>query len=110
MILTLVRARIRAKDLQVISEFDADGNFLAGKGMDMGGNPFVDSNGNMYLVGQFAGTQDFDPGPGTDIHVANGVRDAFVIKLDPSGNYLWGRSWGGPGTCSQITMWRSRLR
>src|SRR5262249_54019938 len=27
-----------------------------------------DAAGNLYLVGQFTGEQDFDPGPGVDLH------------------------------------------
>ncbi|HYE76672.1 MAG TPA: hypothetical protein VEI97_01670, partial [bacterium] len=53
-------------------------------------------------VGQYAvanvltGTGDFDPGPGVANLTAVGQGDAYVLKLDSAGNYLWARSWGGP--------------
>lgn len=65
-----------------------------------GGNDFdnslsisVDANGNVYTVGQFLDTADFDPGPDTFNLVANGA-DAFIQKLDSNGNFAWAYSFG----------------
>jgi hypothetical protein len=52
------------------------------------------SEGNLYVVGSFAGTTDLDPGLGIDQHVSNGGDDAFLVRLDGDGNFVWGRTWG----------------
>ena len=51
----------------------------------------------VYVCGTFSGSVDFDPGPNEDIHQSNGGRDVFLSAYDWSGNYLWTRTWGGPG-------------
>lgn len=51
----------------------------------------TDANGNIYLVGEFSGTVDFDPGPGTVILTAPNT-GGFIVKLDPTGALLWARS------------------
>lgn len=55
----------------------------------------VDANGNAYLTGKYAGTNDFDPGSGTVSLPINGNVDAFVIRLTSSGNLSWARGIGG---------------
>jgi hypothetical protein len=52
-----------------------------------------DSKGNAVIVGAF--TTAFDDGTG-EIAGA-GLNDAFVLKLDPEGNLLWSRRFGGAG-------------
>jgi hypothetical protein len=50
-------------------------------------------DGSVYMGGSFTSIVDFDPGPGTDVHLpqsANG--DAFVTKLNPDGSYAWTRT------------------
>ena len=54
----------------------------------------VDSSGNVYTTGYFAGTADFDPGAGTTNLTANGSSDVFVSKLDSSGDLVWAKSFG----------------
>jgi len=46
-----------------------------------------DCDGNLLFAGQFSGSYDFDPGPGTDNHYSHGQSDAFVWKLMPDGYY-----------------------
>ncbi|MDP6162158.1 MAG: hypothetical protein QF837_05700, partial [Acidimicrobiales bacterium] len=56
----------------------------------------VDSSGNIYTTGDFSGTADFDPGPGTTNLTQNGGGyDAFVSKLNSSGDLVWAKSFGG---------------
>lgn len=58
----------------------------------------IDSAGNQYICGSFTGTVDFDPGSGVyNLSTASGQtqRDAFLVKLDPNGSFLWAKSFGG---------------
>jgi hypothetical protein len=55
----------------------------------------VDSIGNVYAAGTFAGTLDFDPSANTASLTSAGGADGFVWKLDPSGNMRWARQVGG---------------
>lgn len=64
-------------------------------GYDSGKKILADGLGNIYVVGGFVGTADFDPGPNTFILNSNGNQDVFVVKLDISGNFLWAISFGG---------------
>jgi hypothetical protein len=54
----------------------------------------VDNQGNILITGWFYETVDFDPGTGYEEHTANGKGDAFLIKMDANGGYLWGQVWG----------------
>jgi len=55
----------------------------------------VDSSGNIYTTGFFIGTVDFDPGDGTTNLTSAGANDAFVSKLNSSGELIWAKSFGG---------------
>lgn len=57
----------------------------------------VDEAGNPLVTGYFFNTVDFDPGPSTYTLSANN-NNAFVLKLDSSGNFLWAKNFGGSGT------------
>lgn len=69
---------------------------IGGTGTDQGRNITVDGSGNVYTIGQFVGTVDFDPGPGTFNVVGQGFfSDIFLSKLDASGNFVWAKRFGG---------------
>src|SRR5215831_10778338 len=55
----------------------------------------VDAAGNVYTTGDFSGTVDFDPGPGTYNLTSAGTYDMFISKLDSSGNFIWAKQMGG---------------
>ncbi|MBS4065692.1 MAG: T9SS type A sorting domain-containing protein [Chitinophagaceae bacterium] len=55
----------------------------------------VDASGNIYTTGTFSGTVDFNPGPGTYNLTSGGYSDAFITKLDASGNFVWAKSLTG---------------
>ena len=83
-----------------IQKLDSSGNLLWVR--QMGGeqqeNIFdltVDAQGNIYAVGWFRDTADFDPGLGTANLISHGFMDIFVLKLDKNGEYEWARSMGG---------------
>ncbi len=55
----------------------------------------VDASGNVYLLGQFLSSTDFDPGPGTATVVFEpSYYNVTIAKYDPSGNYIWAKSLG----------------
>ena len=54
-----------------------------------------DSEGNVYIAGEFNGSVDFDPGPGTTVLTSSGI-DAYVLKLNADGDLIWARNFGGP--------------
>ena len=65
----------------------------------------TDAAGNVYSVGQFEGTVDFDPGAGTFYMVAAGTHpNGFVCKLDASGNFVWAKKIEYASTCKSITL------
>lgn len=83
-----------------IQKVDVSGNFLwaktfGGTSDDYGYSIAVDGSGNVYTTGKFTGTVDFDPSGGIANHTANGGFDAYVQKLDASGNFLWVKTFGG---------------
>jgi hypothetical protein len=85
-------------DSAFVSKLDASGNFVWARSFD--GNSYgwslaVDSAGNVYTAGEFYGTVDFDPGPGITNLTGVGSIDAFVSKLDASGNFVWVKSFEG---------------
>jgi len=85
-----------------ISKLDNNGNFIwgkviAGPGNGLGMYIALDALNNVYLSGDFDLTIDFDPGPAVQNVTAIGG-DIFLIKLDASGNYMWGYAMGGNGS------------
>ena len=62
---------------------------FGGTSYDYGYSVAVDSSGNVYTAGLFYGTVDFDPGSGTENRTAVGGADAYLLKLDSSGDYAW---------------------
>lgn len=58
---------------------------------------FVDASGNVYSVGGYGGTTDFDPGVGVFNLTSNGSSDIFITKLDAAGNFVWAKAVGGSG-------------
>lgn len=79
-------------------KLDPNGEFVWAKAINaLFGGVAIDATGNIYLTGKFEGPVDFDPGPGLyNLSSVVGSTDAFVAKLDPSGNFLWAKKMGGP--------------
>lgn len=85
-----------------IQKMDAAGNFLWARslgdlGNDEGWSCSVDALGNVYTVGHFSGTVDFDPGPDSTKFTSAGNMDVFIQKMDAAGNFVWAKSIGGVG-------------
>ena len=54
----------------------------------------VNPQGELFVAGHFYETVDFDPGMETLNVTSAGLADAFVQKLDATGNFLWVKTWG----------------
>jgi hypothetical protein len=53
-----------------------------------------DGSSNVYVVGGYTNTVDFNPGSATSNHTSNGNRDAFMSKFRSDGTWLWTKTWG----------------
>lgn len=89
-----------------LMKLDPAGNFVWAKANSAGtqasfGTSFnssvVADGTNIYVLGYFSGTVDFDPGAGTQNLTSLGQSDIFVQKFDSNGNMLWIASEGGTG-------------
>lgn len=86
-----------------ILKIDGNGNFLWVKKLGDSERGYVlqprglvvDSYNNIYAAGKFTGTQDFDPGDKEYDLTSKGGSDGFVVKLDPSGDFVWAKQFGG---------------
>lgn len=83
-----------------VTRFNPDGSYawtrtIGGTGNDTLGGLASRMGDGVYFAGSFSGAVDFDPGPGQNVQVSNGVQDIFVAKLDHAGNFLWARTAGG---------------
>ena len=82
-----------------VQKLNANGDFqwaktFGGPELDNGLDVAVDANSNVYTVGIFNNTVDFDPGTSTDNHSSNGGYDVFIQKLDANGNFVWANTFG----------------
>ena len=92
-----------------IQKLDANGNFLWAKSCGRtersqefstsakGFSNSIDAVNNVYIIGYFIDTVDFDPGPGVANLSAIGESDIFIQKLDKNGDFLWAKAFGGKG-------------
>ena len=85
-----------------ITKLDGGGNILwakrfGGNAVDKGNSLALDPYGNVYTMGNFSTTADFDPSGNTFNLTSAGAYDIFITKLDASGNFLWAKGFGGTG-------------
>lgn len=84
-----------------IMKLNADGTFawaqrIGSVNQDIGEAITVDPSGNIIVTGTFIGTVDLNPGAGTNtVATPNGVSDAFVLKLDNAGTFIWAKAFTG---------------
>lgn len=87
-----------AKDRDIfVAKYDTSGHliWLNGGGSrilnfnDQISNLAIDSSGNVYVVGTFKDTLEFNE---QILLAGGGTQDAFLLALDPNGNVLWMRN------------------
>src|SRR3989344_5354681 len=69
-------------------------NQIGGTGSETSQDVVLDATGNVYTVGTFQGTADFNPGSGVFNLTSAGGHDVFVSKLDANGNFMWAKRFG----------------
>ena len=74
------------------TEYDSTGRFIWAKRIGGGFSDDVldikmDNRSNLYILGKFQSTVDFDPGPGV-FNVTTTFLSGFLLKLDNNGNFL----------------------
>ncbi|MDD3633052.1 MAG: SBBP repeat-containing protein [Candidatus Cloacimonetes bacterium] len=79
-----------------VAKLDSDGNWIwaqkaGGTDSDFGYDIAIDSSGNSYVTGYFAGTASF----GDTNLTSGGGNDIFIAKLDSNGNWPWAQRAGG---------------
>ncbi|MBN4072809.1 SBBP repeat-containing protein [Crocinitomix catalasitica] len=82
-----------------VQKMDASGNFVWAKRMGSTANDYgysitIDGFGNVYTIGYFQGTTDFDPAAGTFNLTSAGGFEVFIQKLDPAGAFTWAERVG----------------
>jgi len=92
-----------------VSKLDSAGNFVWAKSFGSSGasganSIVVNSAGHVYVGGYFSGSGDFDPGIGVFNLTPVGLQDAFLIKLDSTGNFKWAKNIGGPGSDNAMSV------
>lgn len=84
-------------------KLDGMGNFVMAKQLVnfssyyLGAFISLDASGNIYALGCFMGTVDFDPNAGVFNLTSVGNLDVFIAKYDNSGNFIWAKRMGGGG-------------
>lgn len=83
-----------------VLKLDALGNFVwaksfGGINFDSANSMAIDALGNIYTIGTFEGTADFDPNAAVNNITSSGFYDVFISKLDNSGNFIWAKNLNG---------------
>ncbi len=55
-----------------------------------------DESGNVFIIGSFKGTIDFDPGIAIhNLRAGGGSEDGFILKLNRTGDFIWVKQLDG---------------
>ncbi|WP_341902267.1 T9SS type A sorting domain-containing protein [Fluviicola taffensis] len=82
-----------------IQKMNANGDLVWAKPFPQGGYSSIgsivtDQSGNLILAGFFSGNLTFSTSNGTQTIESIGYQDAFIAKMDGSGNFVWVKSFG----------------
>lgn len=85
-------------DASFLLKLNSNGDFLWAQkiaeqdqmGWDFGIHVSIDNSNNIYVVGDFQASNDFDNGPGTAVLSTIGLAiDTYILKKDQNGGFLW---------------------
>lgn len=87
-----------------VSKLDDQGNFIwaekvSGTNAEYLQDISVDDFDNVYAVGKFQGTPDFNPGTGMFQMTASGTWDGFILKLNSAGIFKWAKKFNCDTDC-----------
>ena len=91
-----------------ILKLDINGNYVFVKTIGNTGNETsngisIDALGNIYTSGTFPQTvTDFDPGIGVFNMTCTGNVNAYILKLDNNGNFVWAKNIGGTSLGDEV--------
>ena len=91
------------KDIFIL-KLTGEGNFIwaktyGGIGQDIANALCLDDNNNLYIVGDFQDTVDFNPSSTTSgLTISDDNDDMFLLKLDSAGDFQWIEKFGGSGS------------
>lgn len=72
-----------------IQKFDPNGNLIWAKVvLAPFENMVQNAQGDLFIIGRYGGTVDFDPGAGI-YNMTTQYGNSFVLKLDSAGNFIW---------------------
>ena len=82
-----------------IQKLDSAGNFIWAKSIEgprveVCRSFAIDANSNIYTIGFFDSSVDFDPGPGV-YYLDSYYTAGFIQKLDVDGNFVWAKKLCG---------------
>lgn len=84
-----------------VAKYDIDGNLVWVKPFGSDASQItseaiaIDEDEDIYITGQFSQTIDFDPGPGV-FNLSSPINhDAFILKLNSEGQFVWAGSFAG---------------
>ena len=92
-----------------VLKMDNNGNHIwsvsyGGGGYDYGNEIDVDSFGNIWVIGSFRNTVDFNPGSATSDKTSVGGEDIYVLKLNFLGNFLSVQTMGGTDNDNPLSL------
>ncbi len=82
-----------------VAKYNANGNFrwvkaMGGSDGDYCNGVAVDDNGNVYLTGNY-NSPNFSMGAHSNILPVPVSGDAYLVKLDSNGGFIWAKGFGG---------------
>ncbi|EAY29087.1 SBBP repeat-containing protein [Microscilla marina] len=80
------------------AKYDTNGNYVWAHNIGTSSKGIaVDASNNVYVIGDFFGTLDFDPSTTNTANLTASSIDIFFAKYDTDGNYMWAHKIGGSG-------------
>lgn len=74
------------------------GNFIIGDNSSECASLTFNTNGDLLILGDYAGTFDFDGGTGTFMQTSPGqsfAKESFMCSYNTAGGFLWANAFGG---------------